>query len=94
LCPGSGWSDNETSEAEAAHEVIVSRVGGREAGHTRDTMTPEEASNVWARFRALFSGRPHFFVRLGFGDPAYAILRGAVVVDTDHAGALCIVEGD
>ena len=91
---GGAWTDQEVSEEAGAQEAIAALIGGREAGHLRDTLSPDRAADVWRRFRALFSERARFFVGLGLGDRAYAFQRGTVIVDVDRAGALCIVEGD
>ncbi|MBN2384687.1 hypothetical protein JXQ70_17570 [bacterium] len=88
------WVDYEVDEAEAHTHVVAALVGGREVGHTRDTIPRMEAAAIWERFRNLFRADARFFTGIGLGDSAYAFQRGAVIVDEYKAGCLCVIEDD
>jgi len=91
---GGSWADYEVREDEARSEVIAALVGGGEIGHLKDTISARQPESVWSRFRSLFSPQVRFFMRLGLGSREYVFQRGAVLVDVDRAGAMCVVEGD
>ena len=88
------WVDYEVDEAKARAHAIEALVGGAAVGHSRDTVPQSDASAIWKRFRALFALEARFFLGLGFGDSAYVFQQGAVVVDDEKAGCLCIIESD
>jgi hypothetical protein len=88
------WSSLEVSEEQARQEAIAALVGGRPVGHGKDTVPPERAAAAWRRFRALFSADVRYFIRLGLGNEDYVFRGGAVIVDFDRAGSLCVVESD
>jgi hypothetical protein len=61
----------------------------------------ELRNQLWAdyevdegRFRALFSFGTRFFLGVGLGDSGYVFQRGAVLVDDEKAGCLCVVVND
>lgn len=88
------WSDYEVAEEVAQERAIAALVGGNLVGHSRDTIERTLASEIWLRFRELFSPSARFFVGLGLGDSEYVFSEGAIVVDEARAGCLCVVEGD
>jgi hypothetical protein len=88
------WVDYEVDEAKARVHAIEALVGGAAVGHTRDTVPHGDPSAIWKRFRDLFAPDARFFLGLGLGDSAYVFQHGAVVVDDEKAGCLCIVESD
>lgn len=91
---GGRWADYEVTEEEARSEIIAALVGGREIGHLRETISVGQAESLWSRFRSLFSGNIRCFMGLGLGSSEYVFQRGAVLVDRDRAGAMCVVESD
>jgi hypothetical protein len=88
------WTDYEAREAAARAHVAAALIGGRDVGHSRDTIPEGTAHAFWTRFRDLFLADARFFLGVGLGDPAYVHLQGVVAVDDDKAGCLCVVEGD
>lgn len=88
------WSGYEVAESTAKQRTISALVGGREVGHSRDTIDPQLASRIWDAFRASFGAAPRFFCGVGLGDSAYVYLDGAILVDDSKAGCLCVVEDD
>ena len=88
------WMDYEVDEARARAHAVEALVGGGAVGHTRDTVSERDSSTIWKRFRDLFSLEARFFIGLGLGDPAYTFQHGAIVVDNQKAGCLCVIEGD
>ena len=88
------WTDYEVPESEARAHVVAALVGGREVGHTRDTIPMADALPIWEAFRALFSAGARFFVGVGLGDSKFTFQQGAVVVDEHKAGCLCVIESD
>ncbi len=88
------WVDYEVDEARARAHAVEALVGGGAVGHTRETVPERDSSAIWKQFRDLFSRDARFFIGLGLGDPAYAYQHGAIVVDNEKAGCLCVVEGD
>ena len=88
------WSDYEVTELIAKRRTISSLIGGREVGHSRDTIDPQLASQIWDAFRAIFGSAPRFFCGVGLGDSAYVYLDGAILVGDNKAGCMCVVEDD
>ena len=88
------WVDYQVDEAKARAHAIEALVGGGAVGHCRDTIPKGDASAIWKRFRDLFSPGARFFIGLGFGDSMYVFQHGAVLVDDEKAGCLCVVESD
>lgn len=88
------WVDYEVPEAVAESHAIQMLIGGPEIGHTDLTMSEARAREIWRTFRGLFTSTARFFTGLGFGDPQYVFLNGAVVVDEATAACLCVIESD
>lgn len=94
LCPADPWADYEVEESLAREHAIMALVGGRDVGHSIDTIHPLEAASIWARFRGLFLADAHFFCGVGLGNSEYVFQNGVIVVDDFKAGCLCVVESD
>ena len=73
---------------------MAALVGGKDVGHTRETISERVAQELWDKFRGLFSFNTRFYVGLGFGDSEYAFQQGVVAVDDQKAGCLCVIGGD
>ena len=92
--PDHGWNDYETTLDRARNHTIESLVGGRQIGHTKETMTEPTAGDLFDRFVAACGANPRFYIGLGIGDPRYVFMYGVLVVADERAGILWIVESD
>lgn len=88
------WADYEVEESAAREHAIMALVGGREVGHSIDTIDPLEAASIWAKFRGLFHSDCHFFCGVALGNSEYVFNHGVILVDDAKAGCLCVVESD
>jgi hypothetical protein len=88
------WTDYEVAERVAEERAIDALVGGASIGHTRETIARTQATEIWRRFRGLFSPTARFFVGVGLGNSSFVSSDGAIVVDEARAGCLCIIESD
>jgi hypothetical protein len=86
------WADCAVEYEQALQLVVEALRGGPEIGHGRDTVSAEEAVRLYARFLTFLPEPRSLYAGLGFGDRAYAHLRGVVVVSTDVAGVLWVVD--
>lgn len=88
------WADYRVEFAEARTHTIEALVGGRDVGHTRDTLPDGVAGECFDQFLALFDDMPKLYIRLGIGNSQYVFNRGVVAVGESKAGILWVVEGD
>lgn len=88
------WDDYRVERDEARQQAIAALIAGPECGHTRLTMTQDQASAFFDRFDALFSGPRNYYVGLGLGNRQYTFLHGVAILSRDHAGLLWVVDGD
>jgi hypothetical protein len=88
------WRDQAAPADDARAEVVTALIGGRDVGHTRDTMSAAVAAQTWELFASLFAPERTYYNGLGLGDPRYVYMRGAAIVDATRAGYLGVVEGD
>jgi hypothetical protein len=92
--PDHKWSDYETILDHARAHAIESLIGGRQIGHTNETMNALKATQLFDRFVAMCGANPRFYTRLGIGDSRYVFMYGVLIVAEDLAGILWIVESD
>lgn len=88
------WTEHEVDRSRADEVAIRALVGGRDVGHTRETMPADTARDIWREFEALFDERRRYYAGMGLGNHAYSYLHGVVVVDRARAGILWVVEND
>lgn len=88
------WEQHEVSASAAEAEAVAAFVGGKGIGHSRSTIPPSTARELWGELSSFFSDRPRFYAGMAFGDREYAFSRGVVILDEEHAGILWIVEDD
>ncbi|MDX1433134.1 MAG: hypothetical protein R3286_11870 [Gammaproteobacteria bacterium] len=88
------WVEHEVDAAHAREAAMEALVGGSQVGHTRDTIPPRAARQMWQDFERLFGDERRYYVGMGLGDSRYVYLHGAVIVDRERAGILWVVESD
>ena len=79
---------------EAKIGIIKDLVGGNSIGHTVETMSPEVAEQYFDAFVDLFDTDRRYYVGLDIHNDEYVFWYGILVVDSDKAGILWIVESD
>lgn len=88
------WSDYRVEASEARAEVVNALVGGRDIGHTHDTIERRLAETLWETMESQFGSDRDYYIRLGFGRRDHVYQRGAVIIDRTRAGVLFVVEND
>lgn len=88
------WADYRVEFAEARTHTIEALVGGRDVGHTRDTISKNVASECFDQFIAIVDDKLSFYIRLGIGNADYVFNHGVVAIGEKRAGILWVVEGD
>ncbi|MCP4168449.1 MAG: hypothetical protein GY759_21500 [Chloroflexi bacterium] len=92
--PDHEWSDYETTLDLARSHTIRALVGGKEIGHTAQTMQHPMARDLFDRFTAVCGSGPRFYVGLGIGRQEFVFQYGVMIVADDMAGIFWIVESD
>lgn len=90
----SSWEEHAASRSRAEEEAVAALVGGMFVGHSRDTVSPDEARELWKEFESFFPEEPQYYVELGLGDRDNVYSRGVVILDRERAGILWVVESD
>jgi hypothetical protein len=84
---------DEVSEATAQAYLVDQLRAGPEFGHTRFTIEPAIAEEMWRTFRGFFAERCRFY-QVWLGDPRYTYLGGVVILDDRLVGVVNVVQGD
>ncbi|MGD8570565.1 MAG: hypothetical protein PVJ39_20930 [Gammaproteobacteria bacterium] len=50
------WEDYSVSKEKARDHLVEALVGGKNIGHTNDTISPEASESIFNKFNSFFSG--------------------------------------
>jgi hypothetical protein len=88
------WEDYLADESTARRQLIEYLVGGGSIGHLEVTIPEPRAAEYVERFDALFPEPKIYYLGMGFGDRKYVFSGGVVIVSSNTAGCLWVVEND
>lgn len=88
------WADCRTDRASARGQVVECLMGGPAIGHLEVTIPNQECGTLFDRFDSMFGQPKTYYVGLGLGDPEHVFSGGVVIIASDLAGCLWVVESD
>jgi uncharacterized protein YozE (UPF0346 family) len=83
----------QMTEQKAEEYVCSFLRGGREFGHKHNVMTEHTAKTIWQDFISFFDADKIFY-EVNLGKPEWVFHNGTLIVDTDKAGVLHVVQND